>query len=204
MLRVGLTGGLACGKTFVSRELERLGCHIVNADTLGHEVLLPDGEAYEPVVRLFGREILDGNGAIQRPRLAALVFHAPEKLAALNALVHPAVRRRGDTLVEAIRREDPGAIVVVEAAILIETGIYKDFDKLIVVLCSEKRQMERALTRDPKAEPADIEARIARQLPLETKRKYADFIVDTSGTEEDTRRQTRDVFSALQKEALTK
>src|SRR3954454_7265015 len=130
MLRVGLTGGLACGKSFVGRTLEELGCRVVRADDLGHQILAPGGEAYDGVVRQFGAGILNPEGAINRTKLAAEVFGEPEKLAALNALVHPAVFRREEEFVAAAAASDRHAIVVVEAAILIETGSYRRYDRL--------------------------------------------------------------------------
>ena len=122
MLKVGLTGGLACGKTFVGQALADLGCHLIQADELGHEILLPGGEAYADVVREFGPGILNEDGTIDRKRLAAEVFAKPERLEALNRLVHPHVFRRERELIDRFAKSDPRGIVVVEAAILIETG----------------------------------------------------------------------------------
>src|SRR3954469_17763354 len=122
MLRVGLTGGLACGKSFVGRTLESFGCRVVRADDLGHQVLAPGGEAYEPVIQQFGEHILNADRSINRANLAAEVFGNPEKLAVLNALVHPAVFRREEEFIRSAETEDPNAMVVIEAAILIETG----------------------------------------------------------------------------------
>lgn len=196
MLKVGLTGGLACGKSFVGEELMRLGCYLVQADELGHEVLGPGGEAYAPVVEEFGRGILTDDGQIERRRLAAMVFGAPDRLAKLNALVHPAVFRREDELMAAFRARDPHGIVVVEAAILIETGSHRRFDRMILVVCDEEQQVERAMRREGAAE-SDVRARLSRQMPLEEKRKYADFVINTNGDKEDTIRQTRAVYEAL-------
>jgi dephospho-CoA kinase len=199
MLKVGLTGGLACGKTFVAHELRRLGCHVIHADDLGHEVLASTGEAYAQVVELFGAEILDDSGEIDRACVATIVFHDPAKLAALNAIVHPAVRRRKDEIFAAIAAVEPDAIAVMEAAILIETGIYRDYDKLIVVYCRPELQILRALHRDPLATDEAVRARLARQMPIEEKRGYADFLIDSSGPKEDTLRQTSEVYYALRK-----
>ncbi|WP_180538103.1 dephospho-CoA kinase [Nevskia soli] len=199
MLKVGLTGGLACGKTFVAHELRRLGCHVIHADDLGHEVLASSGEAYGPVVELFGTEILDGSGEIDRARVASIVFHDPAKLAALNAIVHPAVRRRKDEIFAAIAAVEPDAIAVMEAAILIETGIYRDYDKLVVVYCRPALQIERALHRDPLTTEEAVRARLARQMPIDEKRRFADFLIDSSGPKENTLRQTSDVYHALRK-----
>jgi dephospho-CoA kinase len=198
MLKLGLTGGLACGKTFVGETLAGCGCLLIQADELGHAALQPGGEAYAEVVREFGREILDGEGKIERRALAALVFGAPERLDRLNSLVHPAVMRREDELMAEFRAREPRGIAVVEAAILIETGSYKRYDRIILVACPEEQQVERAMRREG-AREADVRARLSRQMPLEEKRKYADFVIDTSGEKEDTVRQTRAAFEALRR-----
>jgi len=198
MLKVGLTGGLACGKTLVGEALARLGCLLVQADELGHEVLAPGGEAYEAVVQEFGSDILGKDGQIDRRALAARVFGSPDRLARLNALVHPPVLRREQQLLEEFAAREPHGIAVVEAAILIETGSYRRFDRIILVTCLEEQQVERALRRDG-AQIEDIRARLSRQMPLEEKRKFADFVIDTSGDKEDTLRQTRAVYESLRR-----
>jgi dephospho-CoA kinase len=199
MLRVGLTGGLGCGKTFVAAELERLGCKVVRADQLGHEVLSPGGPAFKPAIGLFGASILNPNGQIDRARLASIVFEDAAKLEALNAIVHPAVRLLEEALFSSIAAEDPAAIGVLEAAILIENGSYCTYDELIVVWCEPFLQVQRALERDPLADRTTVMARLARQMPVLEKRKYADFLIDTNGTKQDTLRQTRHVFIELKK-----
>jgi dephospho-CoA kinase len=196
MLRVGLTGGLACGKSFVGEELARLGCLLIQADEIGHQVLSPGGEAYAPAVEEFGPGILTAEGHIDRRRLAAQVFGAPDRLAKLNSMVHPAVFRREDELIAEFATREPHGIAVLEAAILIETGSYTRFDRIVLVTCAEEQQVERALRRDGALE-ADVRARLSRQMPLEEKRKYADFVIDTSGDKDDTIRQTRAVYEAL-------
>jgi dephospho-CoA kinase len=198
MLKVGLTGGLACGKTFVGQALADLGCHLIQADELGHQVLLPDGEAYAEVVREFGSGILNDDGTIDRKRLAVEVFGKPERLAALNRLVHPHVFRRENELIEGFAKSDPHGIVVVEAAILIETGTYRSFDRLILVECEEDQQMERALKRDH-ADRAEVLARLRRQMPTGEKRKFAHYTINTSGSKEDTVRRVREVYDELRR-----
>ncbi len=198
MLRVGLTGGLACGKTFVGQALVALGCHLIEADQLGHEVLLPGGEAYADVVREFGPAILNPDGSIDRKRLAAEVFGRPERLAALNRLVHPHVFARERKLIDQYAETDPHGIVVVEAAILIETGNYKNFDRLILVECDEGQQVERAIKRDH-AEREEVQSRLRRQMPLAEKRKFAQYVIDTSGSKEETLRHVREVYDALRR-----
>ena len=196
MLRVGLTGGLASGKSLIAKELTRLGCHVIEADALGHEVLQPSGEAYGPVLREFGEAILDSGGVIDRKKLSAIVFDNPERLQALTAIVHPAVRRLGDTRRAAIERGDPGGILIYEAAILVETGGFRDFDKLIVASCPEEIQIERAMARDGSTREAVV-ARLRRQLPLSEKVQHADFVIETGGTMEQTIEQTRQVYEKL-------
>ena len=198
MLKVGLTGGLACGKSFVGQALVGLGCHLIEADQLGHEVLLPDGEAYADVIREFGREILNPDGTIDRKRLAAQVFGEPERLARLNELVHPHVIRREQKLMVQFARLDPNGITVVEAAILIETGSYKRFDRLILVECDEELQIERALKRDH-GDRAEVLARLERQMAAGEKRKFADYVIDTSGSKEETLTRVREVYDSLRR-----
>jgi dephospho-CoA kinase len=193
MLRVGLTGGLASGKTFVGHALRDLGCHLIEADELGHQVLLPGGEAYDAVIDEFGEEILDQDIHIDRHRLGELVFGKPDLLAKLSALVHPPVAERQARTIAAIAQSDPAAIVVVEAAILVETGSYKKFDKLIVVVCTPEQQMERALKRGAYTRE-EVSDRLSRQLPLEEKLRVADYVIDTSGTKENTLEQVRILY----------
>ena len=196
MLRVGLTGGLASGKTFVGRALADLGCYLIEADKLGHEVMLPGAEAYDGILREFGPAILDAGGRINRRKLSAIVWHDPERLEKLNSLVHPPVRQREESRMAEIAQADPNAIAVVEAAILVETGRYKSFDRLIVVTCTPEHQMERALQRGS-YNKQEILARLSRQLPLEDKLRVADYTIDTSGSEEATLEQVRTVYGKL-------
>lgn len=198
MLKVGLTGGLACGKSFVANELERQGAHVIHADELGHEVLLPDGAAYDAVLKRFGTEILKADGTIDRTRLADIVFNDPASLADLNAIVHPAVVAKQNELMAESGKREAEAVAVVEAAILIETGIYKDFDRIVLVTCDPSIQRQRALERAG-IRPEDVEARLRRQLPTAEKLKFADDVIDTSGTKEDTLRQTRELYTRLRK-----
>lgn len=196
MLKVGLTGGLASGKSFVGSALESLGCRLIRADLLGHQVLARDGEAYADVVAAFGPGILDEDGGIDRRKLAAEVFGHPERLQLLNGLVHPWVVRREERQIAEFAAAEPRGIAVVEAAILIETGSYRRFDRLIVVVCGEQEQIRRAIKRDHLTRE-EVEARLRHQLPLAEKEKYADFVIDTSGEKEETLRQVRAVYEVL-------
>ncbi len=198
MLKVGLTGGLASGKSFVGAALASYGCFLIRADELGHEALAPGGAAFEPAVREFGEGILDPDGRIDRRKLAARAFGDKDALARLNALVHPAVVRREEQLMAEFGAREPKGIAVVEAAILIETGSYQRFDRLILVICTEEQQIARSIHRDHVAE-SEARARLSRQMPLAEKRKFADFVIDTSGAKEETLRQTRTVYEALRR-----
>jgi dephospho-CoA kinase len=203
MIRAGLTGGLASGKSFVARVLEELGCHVVRADDLGHEVMLPGGEAYNAIIDEFGAGILGSDGNIDRRKLAGLVFNDPDRLSRLNNLVHPAVFRREEEFVENVRRTDPSGIVVVEAAILVETGRYQRLDRLILAVCTPEQQVERAMKRDAMSRE-EVVARLSRQMPLEEKRKFADYVIDTSGPKEQTMEQTRNVYESLRSIELSR
>ena len=196
MLRVGLTGGLATGKSFVGRALADLGCRLLKADEIGHAALQPGGEAYAGAVREFGSEILGDDGVIVRRKLGAVVFGSPEKLKRLNEIVHPAVIAHEERWMRAVELEDPGSIVVVEAAILIETGSYRRFQRLVLTVCSTSQQIERAVRRDGLSREEVVE-RLGRQMPLEEKRKYADYVIDTSGEKEMTLVQARRLYAAL-------
>jgi len=198
MLIVGLTGGLACGKSLVARALAEMGCHVIEADEIGREVSEPGGEAYDAVIAAFGKEITGADDRIDRSKLAARVFDSPPDLERLNAIIHPAVRARARRRIQEIEASDPHAMIVYVAAILIESGAYREMDKMIVVTCPREQQIARAMER-PGAVEADVLARLDRQMPMEKKRTWADYLIDTGGTKEDTLRQTRIVYEDLGK-----
>ena len=196
MLLVGLTGGLASGKTFVGHALAELGCHLIEADDLGHRVLLPGAEAYDAVVNEFGEEVLDDDRYIVRRKLGALVWDNPERLAKLNSIVHPVVIAREQQMIAEFSKRDPAAIIVVESAILVETGSYRRFDRLIVVVCTIEQQVERAMKRGAYSKE-EVLARLSRQLPLEEKVRVADYVIDTSGAKENAIEQVKTVYESL-------
>jgi dephospho-CoA kinase len=196
MLRVGLTGGLASGKSFVGRALAGLGCRLLKADELGHAALEPGAPAYRPVLEAFGPEILDASNRIDRRRLASIAFADPARLAQLNALIHPIVIAQEEAWFQDLLRQDPRAIGVVEAAILIETGSYRRFDKMVLAVCSREQQIERAMKRDALSRD-EVLRRLERQMPLEEKRRFADYVIDTSGSKEDTILQTARLYETL-------
>ncbi len=196
MLKVGLTGGLASGKSLIAEELDRLGCVVLQADRIGHQVLSEDAEAGGEVVRAFGANVLAPDGTVDRSVLGGLVFADEKLLAKLNAIVHPRVFERLDLLLSSLAGRDPDAIAVVEAAIMIESGSYRRYDRLVLAACPRGLQIERFMARGGSSRE-EAEARIDRQLSLEDKRQYADYVIDTAGTRQDTLRQVREVYRRL-------
>jgi len=204
MLRVGLTGGIATGKSTVAAMLRELGCHLLEADKIAHRLIEPGGGAYNDVVQEFGRGILAPDGRVERAKLGAIVFANSALLARLNAIVHPHVLEAQDRELAAIERAEPHAIAVIEAALLIEAG-YKDrLDCLVVTWCTPEQQLAR-LTRQDAGMGAgrgltieQARQRIAAQMPVEEKRSMADEVIDCSGTLEHTREQTIALFAKLE------
>lgn len=196
MIKVGLTGGYATGKSFVAAEFERLGCHVIYADRLGHAVIEPGGDAYRPVVEAFGREILASDESIDRTKLASIVFSSPDLLERLNGFVHPAVFRLEQAMLDRFAEEDPRGIAMIEAAILIETGRYSVFDRLILTACSTETQIARATKRDHVTRE-EVLARLSRQMPLEEKKRYAHYVIDTDGPKEASLRQIVPIYEDL-------
>jgi dephospho-CoA kinase len=195
MLLAGLTGGLATGKSTVGRALSEWGCHLIEADAIGHQLLAPGGMAVAPVVAEFGPGI-EKNGGIDRKALGQIVFSDPARLKRLNEIVHPLVFEKEAELLNEWRETDPGGIAVLEAAILIETGSHRRCQRVILTECPEALQIQRAMDRGGlTAEEARL--RISRQMPIAEKRQFADYIIGTSGTIEQTLRQTRTVFERL-------
>lgn len=200
MLIAGLTGGLACGKTFVAAALAELGCHIVEADELGREVMRRGGDAFEPVIAAFGLDILRADGEIDRSVLAKRVFADAAALRKLNTIVHPAVRARSEEVLNELAARDPRGIAIYVAAILVETGFAREFAKLILVNCGRQQQIERSIARG--LSEADTLARLERQLPDDRKLPWADFVIDTSGPKEETLRQSKMVYDRLRELSL--
>ena len=198
MLRVGLTGGVACGKSTIAAMLVKRGAHYLSADALAHQVYAPGAAAYDEVVRHFGREILNDDGTVNRTRLANLVF--PHRIAELNAIVHPEVVRRQNGWMDEVERLDPHGIAVVEAALLIEAGAHKDFDKVIVVTCNLQRKVEHFAHRTNVSLDAarlEVERRSAAQFTDEEKARHADYVIDNSGPIEDTEQQLNKIWAEL-------
>ena len=201
MLIVGLTGGLAGGKPFVAGVFQKLGCSVVSADRLGHEVLGRDGEAFEGVIAAFGKKILGANGEIDRKRLGEIVFSSTAALKELSALVHPHVFKKQENLFAKIFERDPRAIIVSEAAIMIETGSYKRYDRIVVVSCPPLLQVRRYCEREGVTE-AQARSRLNSQMSIEEKKKYADYIIDTAGTKQATKMQVYSIHKQLLLEVM--
>ena len=197
MLKVGLTGGYASGKSFVAAELERLGCHLIYADQLGHAVLEPGGGAFQPTVAAFGPAVLDDQGRIDRVKLAEIAFASGASLQLLNSFVHPAVFRLEERMLSEFAAAGPRGIAVIEAAILIETGRYAALDRLILTACSTETQIARGMNRGMSRE--QVCARLSKQMPLEEKKRYADYVIDTDGAKEATLAQVSNVYQDLKR-----
>ncbi|MDQ3743425.1 MAG: dephospho-CoA kinase [Acidobacteriota bacterium] len=198
MLRVGLTGSIATGKSFVSGVLAGLGCRVVDADELARRVVEPGTEGLRAVVEEFGAEVLSADGALERARLGAMVFGDARRRERLNAILHPLIIAEQDALLRRWEEEDPHGIGVVDAALMIESGGYRRFDKLVVVHCRPEAQLERLMRRNSLSR-VEAERRIAAQMPQEEKLRYADFSIDTSGSFEETRARTEEVYKALRR-----
>jgi dephospho-CoA kinase len=208
LLRVGLTGGIASGKTVVGELFVALGAQLIQADQISHELIQPGQAVYEEVVRGFGSGILNPDGTVNRPRLAEAAFGrpgegTPSRVAELNRIVHPAVIRRQDDWLEEIGRRDRNAIAIVEAALIVEAGAAKRFDRLIVVTCGEEQRVQRFAVRlkvDLATARQEVTRRMAAQLPDEEKVKAADFVIDNSGSLDSTQAQVRQIYQQLRKE----
>ncbi len=196
MLLVGLTGGLATGKSFIGRTLETCGCQVIRADDLGREVMAPGGAAYPDVLAEFGSYILKEDGTINRRLLGTIVFAAPERLQRLNRLVHPHVFALEDKRIAEAQARDSRAMIVIEAAIMIETGSYKRYEAIVLAVCARETQIARAIHRDqlPRQE---VESRLARQMPLDAKRAFADYVINTDHSKEETIARVRAVYGEL-------
>jgi dephospho-CoA kinase len=196
MLKVGLTGSIAVGKSFVLSVLRELGCATFDADKIAHSVMEQGRPAYEDIVREFGRGVLSEDGSIDRAKLGAIVFADEARRKRLNQIVHPRVIEDQDRLLRDVEKENPLGIAVIDAALIIESGGYKRFDKLIVAFCDREIQIERLMRRNGITRE-DAERRIAAQMSSDEKRRYADYEIDTSGTFDQTRHQVTDVFNKL-------
>jgi dephospho-CoA kinase len=198
MLRIGLTGGVACGKSTIAAMLVKRGAHYLQADTLAHQLYEPGTPTYEEVARRFGRDILDVDGKINRAKLANVVF--PSRIGELNSIVHPAVVKAQNAWMNEIARTDPSGVAVVEAALLLEAGAAKDFNKIVVVTCDFDRKVERFAQRtgsSPEVARAEVERRSAAQFTDAQKAGHADYVIENSGALQDAEWQVEQVWRAI-------
>jgi dephospho-CoA kinase len=196
MLKVGLTGSIAVGKSFVCDVFRDLGCHVLDADQTARDVVRPGTEGLRRIVEEFGESVLKPDGELDRAKLGSIVFANEEMRAILNSIVHPLVFIEQDRWLGEREAADPGGIAIVDAALMIESGGYKRFPKLIVVWCEPAIQLKRLMLRDNLTEN-EARRRIAAQMPQDEKKSYADHLIDTSKGFEDTRLQTAGVFERL-------
>lgn len=202
MLRVGLTGSIAVGKSFVTGVLKDLGCHTLDADQAAREVVAPGSDGLAAVVQAFGPEVLESDGTLDRKRLGALVFENKKNRELLNSILHPIIIERQNAQIREWEKQDPNGIGVIDAALMIESGGYKRFDTIIVVHCRPEVQLQRLIERDGISR-AEAEKRISSQMSQEDKLKFADFEIDTSDGFESTREQTEVVYRKLRHMADT-
>jgi dephospho-CoA kinase len=205
MLKVGLTGGIASGKSVVGEMFVALGAHLIQADKISHELMRPGESVYYEVVAHFGREILNYDGTVNRGKLAEAAFgkktpDSASRVDELNRIVHPEVIRRQDAWMEEVGRRDPDAIAMVEAALILEAGAAKHFDRLLVVTCNDEQRIARFAARqhlERDAAREEVTRRMAAQIPEAEKVKAADFVIDNSGSLEQTREQVQAVWRKL-------
>ena len=197
MLRVGLTGGIACGKSHVVEQLVGAGLHVLDLDRVAHRLMDAGGALTQEVARVFGPQVLAPDGGIDRKVLGAIVFGDATARARLDAIAHPLVRQEEARLAASFAEESE-AVVVTDAALLVEAGLHLRFDRLVVVHCSEEDQLRRLMARDGLSAPA-ARARIAAQMPVGEKRRFAHFLVDTQGALEETRQAATELAADLKR-----
>ena len=196
MLRVGLTGSIGVGKSFVSGVLAELGCHLLDADDTAREVVEPGSPGLRDVVAAFGPDILRDDGSLDRAKLGALVFADANARAKLNSILHPYIIARQDEHLLKWEAVDPEGIAVVDAALMIESGGYRRFDKIIVVHCRPEVQLQRVMERS-KLSREEAERRIGAQMAQEEKKKFADYLIDTSDGFDAARKRAGEVYGEL-------
>jgi dephospho-CoA kinase len=205
LLKVGLTGGIAAGKSSVGEMFVALGARLIQADAIAHQLMQPGEAVYQEVVKHFGAGILEQNGQINRARLAQAAFGEPSRIRVLNRIVHPPVIRNQDEWMEELGRSDAHAIAMVEAALVLEAGLVDHFDRIVVVTCHPEQRIERWAKRmkvDTETARKEVARRMAAQLPDEEKIKVADFVIDNSGPLDATRQQVKSIYEKLKKQTL--
>lgn len=198
MLKIGLTGGIACGKSFVLNEFRQLGVHCIDADEVAHQVILPGEPAYRDIVERFGTGVLGDDSAIDRTKLGAAVFGNERQRQRLNGIVHPRIHQELDRRLARLQREAASepVLAMVDAALMVETGSYRKYDGVVAVSCRPEQQLERLLGRGGLTRE-EAQARIDSQMPIGEKVRFADFVIDNSGDRGRTRERVREVHRQL-------
>jgi len=208
MIKVGLTGGIASGKSLVSAMFAELGAHTIDADELAHELMTPGQPAYDEIVEKFGDSILNPDKSISRSKLAELAFdNKRPRIYELNRILHPGVIQKYEKWMDDIEKRDPEAIVMLEAALLLEAGLRRRFDKIVVVTLKQQQRVERWSERfnlDQETARLEVTRRMMAQAPDEAKLQAADFVIDNSGTIEETKAQVKKVYATLLSQAKAK
>jgi dephospho-CoA kinase len=202
-LMVGLTGGIACGKSHATRAFSELGAHIIDADAIAHELIQYKSPAYQEIVDCFGPEILDLGAEINRKKLGSIIFHNAVSRERLNAILHPKIIEEENRRSKQIQEQCGSSIIIVDAALMIEAGYHTRFDKLVVVHCKPELQLHRLMSRDS-LDYEDAQARVDSQMPIAQKLKLADYIIETSGTYRQTRFQIDTIHGLLVRDLLAK
>jgi len=209
LLKVGLTGGIASGKSVVGEMFVALGAHLIQADAIAHQLMQPGEAVYQEVLRHFGAGILNPDGSVNRARLAEAAFGAsgqnePSRIQELNQIVHPEVIQRQEEWMAEVGRGDPRAIAIVEAALILEAGSANSFDRIVVVTCRPEQRIQRMAARVGVAEEVarrEVERRMAAQFPDEEKIQVADYVIENSGSLDETQRRVGQVYGELKREA---
>jgi dephospho-CoA kinase len=203
MLIVGLTGGVASGKTAVSQVFKEEGAYIIDADQIARELVQPHQLSWNELIRAFGQEILQEDGSIHRKKLADKVFADPKERKLLNQVLHPRIKEEMDRRTREIEQKDPEAIVVIDAALLVELGDHQGMDRVIVVTSTERQQIQRLKDRDG-ADQEEARKILSSQMAPEEKLKVADFVIRNEGSLNEVRRRAKEVFQELKRIAVQK
>ena len=197
LIRVGLTGGIASGKSTVCDMLRKKGCHIIDSDEVAHELIRRGRCCYDPVIDKFGRDVLDSSGEIDRKKIGAIVFENKTQLEILNSILHPEVIRAILSSLTELEKVKRNPRIIVEASLMIESGFHKSFQRLILITCAPEQQIERLMTRNGLS-PEQSRRRITLQIPMSEKFRYADFVIDNSRSLEETQVQVNQLFRNLE------
>lgn len=200
MLKIGLTGGICTGKTFVLNILKELGCYTIRADDIAKKILFSDdSEISKEIIKVFGKDIYDGSKGLKKEEFTRILFEDAEKRHFINHFIHPKVTSERDKILHDLSETRAFTFFIYESALLVEAGTYKDFDKIIVVYTAKEEQTKRLMERDGINEE-DAESRIKAQFPLSEKLKVANYTIDTSGTFDQAKTKTLETYHLIKKD----